>query len=321
MSAAQRQDANSSGSGRAAPKRRGGGKRGPSEKTTDKVISGVVDKQTRADRQALIEEVTEALRKDGELGTLIRAMVRRRQKKTERQTLRRGIRCLGDLPDYVVQPLVSALSGVCEGDFAQLSSAQRLEVLIWALQASKDFKLPSREMTLGELTEWAKTRHAHYGSLVTGIVVEEEEVDWQFTYGEYQLVVPEGEVADNFLIKEVRERSTQNVAQLPAAFRIEYQDVGETWEISGNFCKKTAELTNLEQGYTQVLSKLFAAGQALPWTRLIEISCFALGAKMFALISPPGVSRHRCMLRPVLLHSRSCKDCLSVHAFLATVAS
>ena len=146
-------------------------------------LERIAQGQKNDDKKDHLADVVTDLKGDAELVDLVRGVIRRHKRKAHaQQKLRRGVRCLKDLPQYALQSILATISGRDEATFTQLSDPDRRGLLYWALNADPHFLLSKKEMTLDELTEWAEQRHEQEGHRLKEAgeyILSDHTVDWE----------------------------------------------------------------------------------------------------------------------------------------------
>ena len=98
------------------------------------------------------------------------------------QKLRRQVKTIGEIPDYVTRQILQRLTTKDEAVFKTFRGEDCTMLICWALGAP-DLPLPRREMELPALFVWAAERHrARQEPLLTVDVAQNADfVDWEWT--------------------------------------------------------------------------------------------------------------------------------------------
>ena len=106
------------------------------EKKAEKCFDGLVQDQHAHDLKDTLQQISDHLSKFPEDQVLFRSVMRKRGQRGMAPCLRRGVACLDDVPDYIIQENLAAMSELDEGTFANFSPETRTCLFLWALAAS-----------------------------------------------------------------------------------------------------------------------------------------------------------------------------------------
>ena len=120
--------------------------RNMTDKKANHLLQKVCAEQQNDDAQEHLNNDMIDLKRDPELLTIIRGVIKKHKHKNKETTLRRGVRSLGDVPMKHIQTALSRMSGKDEGTFAQYPGSTNMHLFYWALKGSTEFELPSRCM-------------------------------------------------------------------------------------------------------------------------------------------------------------------------------
>ena len=226
------------------------GKSTKGRSVSDKKVSVMMEKsgaaQEKEDAQSWLSEVTTAMKNDVSLLKEVRALIKKKQKSSVAEHLRRGVRELKDVPMYVVHKALAKMTGKDESIFANLWDDDCRWLFYMALNGHASYRLPALKMSMEAFLDWCVERYNQQGRRLAGdLPIVEHEINWAKSVGQYGFVVADDAGPDT-VIKEIYNRITKASKRLPKRCRMTVKEAFTEWEIKDSYHGQTARLVEVK---------------------------------------------------------------------------
>ena len=136
----------------------------------------------KEDMEHHVKTLVETLRSRPALLTKCRAVVKKALDEEKPKTIRKGVRKVGDLPDYAVRDALSMITTTEGSVWANRDTEENKQCLYLLLDASPEWRLPASEMEVRQFLIWIKHRYDQLGRPWANIDWTMKVINWQFLW-------------------------------------------------------------------------------------------------------------------------------------------